>query len=151
MKEVSPFVALFSYNIIQLSVKGKVSLPSLPWSKDSLSPHISENTINFHYGKHHAGYVAKLQAAVASSDSLKSKSVVDMIMSENGGVYNLAAQHWNHAFFWNCLSPNGGDEPTGELTNAINRDFGSYEQFKQRFTASASGHFGSGWAWLCMV
>ncbi|MCK7460496.1 superoxide dismutase [Idiomarina aminovorans] len=122
-------------------------LPALPYEKNALAPHISEETLEYHYGKHHATYVSKLNAAVEGTD-LESKSLEDIIKSEKGGLFNNAAQVWNHSFYWNCLSPNGGGEPTGAVADAINAKFGSFDKFKEEFNASAAGNFGSGWTWL---
>jgi len=122
-------------------------LPALPYSRDAL-PHISENTLNYHYGKHHQGYVNKLNAAVENDASLAGKSLEDLIKTEKGGVFNNAAQVWNHTFYWNSMSPNGGGEPTGALADAINKSFGDFESFKKAFSSAAAGQFGSGWAWL---
>ncbi|MEZ4316648.1 MAG: superoxide dismutase [Myxococcota bacterium] len=123
-------------------------LPRLPYSNDALAPHISAETLSFHHGKHHAGYVAKLNAAVEADASLQGKSLEDLIRTTKGGVFNNAAQIWNHTFYWNSLSPNGGGEPTGAIKAAIDRDFGSFAAFKEAFTNAAGTHFGSGWAWL---
>lgn len=132
----------------ELSRPGIFELASLPWAKNALAPVISEETINFHYGKHHSGYVSKL-AAGASAAGNGSKSVLDIIKEgKANSQYNLAAQHWNHAFYWKCLSPNGGGEPSGALAEGISKTWGSFEAFKEKFSASAAGHFGSGWAWL---
>ncbi|MDV6317196.1 superoxide dismutase [Idiomarina sp. HP20-50] len=122
-------------------------LPALPFEKNALEPHISEETLEYHYGKHHATYVSKLNDAVKGTD-LESKSLEDIIKSEKGGLFNNAAQVWNHTFYWNCLSPNGGGEPTGAIADAINSKFGSFDKFKEEFNASAAGNFGSGWTWL---
>ena len=122
-------------------------LPALPFERDALAPHISGETLDYHHGKHHAGYVAKLNAAVEADPSLAGKSLEDLILSASGGVFNNAAQIWNHTFYWNSLSPSGGGEPTGAIAEAITRDFGGFEAFKKAFNAAA-GHFGSGWAWL---
>ena len=122
-------------------------LPALPYKNDALAPHISKETLEFHYGKHHAGYVAKLNAAVAGTDSEK-KSLDDLVKSAKGGVFNNAAQIWNHTFYWNSLSPNGGGNPTGKIATAIKASFGSFEDFKKEFTDKAGTLFGSGWAWL---
>ncbi|MCB9676651.1 MAG: superoxide dismutase [Alphaproteobacteria bacterium] len=124
------------------------ALPALPYSNDALAPHISAETLSFHHGKHHAGYVTKLNAAVDADASLKGKSLEDLIKTTSGGVFNNAAQVFNHTFYWNSLSPNGGGEPKGAIKAAIDRDFGSFAAFKDAFTAAAGGHFGSGWAWL---
>ena len=123
-------------------------LPDLPYAKDALAPHISKETLEYHYGKHHAGYVKKLNAAVEGDSSLAGKSLEDLIKTKSGGVFNNAAQIWNHTFYWNSLSPNGGGEPTGAIKDAIDKSFGSFDAFKEKFSAEAKGHFGSGWAWL---
>lgn len=123
-------------------------LPALPYSKDALAPHISEETLNYHYGKHHQGYVNKLNAAVEADSALQGKSLEELIRSTSGGVFNNAAQVFNHTFYWHSMSPNGGGEPTGAIADAINRDFGSFDAFKAAFTKAAGGQFGSGWAWL---
>jgi Fe-Mn family superoxide dismutase len=123
------------------------SLPELPYAKDALAPHMSAETFDYHYGKHHAAYVSKLNAAIEGTDNA-GKSLEDIIKSAEGGLFNNAAQTWNHSFFWNCLKPNGGGEPTGDLLAAINRDFGSFDEFKKQFSATAAAQFGSGWGWL---
>jgi len=123
-------------------------LPALPYSSDALAPHISAHTLSFHHGKHHAGYVAKLNAAVEADASLKGKSLEEIIKTSTGGVFNNAAQVWNHTFYWNSLSPNGGGAPKGKLADAINAAFGSFDAFKAKFSDAAGGQFGSGWAWL---
>ncbi|HIG03304.1 MAG TPA: superoxide dismutase [Fe] [Candidatus Poseidoniales archaeon] len=124
-------------------------LPDLPFEMNALEPHISEKTLSFHYGKHHAGYVGKLNAAIAGTE-LEGKTLEELIMSQSGGIFNNAAQIWNHTFYWNSMSPNGGGEPTGAIAGKIDETFGSFEEFKTAFTAAAGGHFGSGWAWLVM-
>ncbi len=124
------------------------TLPELPFAKDALAPHISSKILDFHYGKHHAGYVTKLNAAVEADSSLAGKSLEDLIKTQSGGVFNNAAQVWNHTFYWNSMSPNGGGEPTGAIKDAIDKAFGSFGDFKDKFTKAAGGHFGSGWAWL---
>lgn len=123
-------------------------LPALPFSKDALAPHISQETLEYHHGKHHAGYVAKLNAAVEADGSLAGKSLEDLVRTQKGGVFNNAAQIWNHTFYWNSLSPEGGGEPTGAIADAINEAFGSFGDFKTAFSNAAGGHFGSGWAWV---
>ena len=123
-------------------------LPELPFARDALAPHISAETLEFHYGKHHAGYVKKLNAAVEADASLAGKSLEDLIRTAKGGVFNLAAQTWNHSFYWQSMSPAGGGEPTGKVAEAIDASFGSFSDFKAAFTKAAGGHFGSGWAWL---
>ena len=135
----------FERNSLDLTMA--FSLPPLPWPKDALAPHISAETIDFHYGKHHAGYVTKLNAAVEGTDNA-SKDLVELLTGAEGKLFNLAAQHWNHSFYWQSLSPNGGGAPTGAIADAINKDFGSFDAFKAQFSAIAAGHFGSGWAWL---
>lgn len=123
-----------------------IELPALPWAQDALAPHISAETIEYHYGKHHAGYVKKLNAAIEGTD-LASKSLVDIIRA-GGGTFNNAAQIWNHSFYWNSMKPGGGGEPTGAVADAINGTFGSYEKFREEFANAAATQFGSGWAWL---
>mmetsp|Transcript_46608 Transcript_46608/g.74948 ORF Transcript_46608/g.74948 Transcript_46608/m.74948 type:complete len:278 (-) Transcript_46608:97-930(-) len=130
-----------------LGVNAAFELPSLPWEKESLEPHMSSETVDYHYGKHHAAYINKLNDLVKGTDK-ESKSLTELILSEKGGIFNSAAQSYNHEFFWKCLSPNGGGEPTGAIAEAINRDFGSFEEFKKAYDAKAVGHFGSGWVWL---
>ena len=124
-----------------------IELPPLPYSKEALSPHISSETLDFHYDKHHAGYVKKLNAAIKDTDMDK-KTLEEIIQSSQGGVFNNAAQIWNHSFYWNSMDPKGGGPPKGNIADAIDRDFGSFAQFKESFTNSASTLFGSGWAWL---
>lgn len=122
-------------------------LPKLPYEKNALLPHISEETLEYHYGKHHQTYVNTLNTLVPGSE-FEGKTLEQIIMTSSGGIFNNAAQVWNHSFYWNCLSPNGGGEPTGALADAINRAFGSFAKFKEDFTKTAIGTFGSGWAWL---
>ena len=124
-----------------------IELPTLPYRRDALAPHISEETINYHYGKHHQSYVNNLNKAIEGTDNAD-KSLEDIIRSSEGGLFNNAAQVWNHTFYWNSLSPTGGGAPIGELATAINTTFGSYDEFKDKFAASAGGNFGSGWTWL---
>jgi len=123
-----------------------IELPALPWAQDALAPHISAETIEYHYGKHHAGYVKKLNAAIEGTD-LASKSLVDIIR-EGGGTFNNAAQVWNHTFYWNSIKPGGGGQPSGAVADAINGSFGSYDKFREEFSNAAATQFGSGWAWL---
>lgn len=125
-----------------------IELPALPYEKNALAPHISEKTLEFHYGKHHAGYVKKLNAAIDADASLAGKSVEELIRTQKGGVFNNAAQVYNHTFYWNSMKPGGGGEPTGAIANAIDDAFGSFGDFKTAFAKAAGGHFGSGWAWL---
>ncbi|CAD6872125.1 superoxide dismutase [Fe] [Methylomonas sp. BW4-1] len=122
-------------------------LPALPYAKDALAPHISAETIEFHYGKHHQTYVTNLNNLVPGTE-FEGLSLEEIVKKSSGGVFNNAAQIWNHTFYWNSLSPNGGGEPTGGLANAIDRTFGSFEKFKEEFTKCAVTTFGSGWAWL---
>ena len=124
-------------------------LPELPYAKDALAPHMSAETFDYHYGKHHNAYVGKLNAAVEGTDNA-SKSLDDIVMSAEGGLFNNAAQHWNHSFFWNCLTPSGGGAPTGDAADAITRDFGSYDKFKAEFANTCATQFGSGWGWLVL-
>jgi len=125
-----------------------ISAPELPYGRDALAPHISEETLNFHFGKHHMGYFNKLTAAIEADASLQGKDLVELIRSTSGGTFNNAAQVWNHTFYWNSMSPNGGGAPTAAIADAINASFGSFEEFKTAFGAAAAGQFGSGWAWL---
>lgn len=122
-------------------------LPSLPYAKDALAPHISAETLEFHYGKHHQTYVDKLNGLVDGTD-MASKSLEDIVKTSEGGVFNNAAQVWNHTFYWNCLSPNGGGQASGAIADAIDAAFGSFDAFKEQFTNAAINNFGSGWTWL---
>jgi len=128
------------------------TLPALPYAKDALAPHISAETFDFHHGKHHNAYVVKLNELVAGTEHEK-KSLEDVIMASakdasKAVLFNNAAQHWNHSFFWHCLKPNGGGKPTGELAAKIESDLGGYDKFAADFKAAALTQFGSGWAWL---
>ena len=122
-------------------------LPALPYAQDALEPHISAETLEYHYGKHHQTYVDKLNGLLPGTD-FEGKSLEEVIRGAKGGIFNNAAQVWNHSFYWNCLSPNGGGKANGAVADAINSSFGSYEQFQQEFTNSAINNFGSGWTWL---
>jgi len=122
-------------------------LPPLPFAKDALEPVISAETIDFHYGKHHQAYVTNLNNLVPGT-KFENASLEDIVMQADGGIFNNAAQVWNHTFYWNGLSPDGGGEPTGALGAAINKAFGSFAAFKEAFIKSAVGNFGSGWTWL---
>ncbi len=123
-------------------------LPALPFEGNALEPHISAETLSFHHGKHHATYVTNLNNLVPGTE-FEGKSLEEIITSAPaGGVFNNAAQIWNHTFYWNSLSPNGGGEPSGALADAINKAFGSFAAFKEKFSTSAATNFGSGWTWL---
>jgi len=126
-------------------------LPNLPYAYDALEPHIDARTMEIHHGKHHAGYTNNLNNAVAGTD-MDGKSIEDLLRnhSDNGAVRNNGGGVWNHALFWNSMSPNGGGTPSGALAEAIDRDFGSFENFKDAFSKAAATRFGSGWAWLCV-
>ena len=123
------------------------SLPTLPYAMDSLAPYISEETLTYHYGKHHNAYVNNLNKLIAGTD-YASMPLETIIKKSSGGIFNNAAQVWNHTFYWHCLSPNGGGEPSGKLAEAITRAFGSFAAFQEQFTQAAATTFGSGWAWL---
>lgn len=122
-------------------------LPTLPYAKDALAPHISEETLEYHYGKHHQAYVTNLNNLIPGTE-FEGLSLEEIIVKSSGGIFNNAAQVWNHTFYWNCLTPNGGGQPTGALADAINAAFGSFEKFKEELTKCAVTTFGSGWAWL---
>ena len=122
-------------------------LPELPYAKDALAPHISAETLEYHYGKHHQTYVTNLNNLIAGTE-FENASLEEIILKSSGGLFNNAAQVWNHTFYWHCLSPNGGGEPGGELADAINKAFGSFAQFKEQFSQTAITTFGSGWGWL---
>jgi Fe-Mn family superoxide dismutase len=130
------------------------ALPDLPYSNDALAPHISAETLGFHHGKHHAGYVKKLNAALEGTGQEDTPLVellnnLDRVSPEKRvGVFNCGAQHFNHSFYWNCMAPNAGGLPTGALASAIEHSFGSFDAFKAAFTKASVGHFGSGWGWL---
>ena len=123
------------------------TLPALPYDKTALAPHISAETLEFHHGKHHNAYVTNLNKLLEGKPEAN-KSLEDIIMSSEAGVFNNAAQIWNHTFYWSSMKPSGGGKPTGDLAAAIDRDFGSFEKFAEEFTAAATTQFGSGWAWL---
>ncbi|HZK43903.1 MAG TPA: Fe-Mn family superoxide dismutase [Syntrophomonadaceae bacterium] len=122
-------------------------LPKLPYSMDALEPIISKETVEYHYGKHHQGYVNNLNKLIAGTE-FENMSLEDIILKSSGGIYNNAAQVFNHTFYWNCLAPKSDQEPQGKLADAINQEFGSFLEFKEKFTQTAVGTFGSGWAWL---
>lgn len=121
-------------------------LPPLPFAMDALQPYISKETLEYHYGKHHLAYVNKLNELIKNTE-FENTSLEETIMKSNGGIFNNAAQVWNHTFYWHCLTPKSA-EPTGKLLEAINKKFGSFEEFKKLFTQTAITTFGSGWAWL---
>lgn len=122
-------------------------LPALNYEKNALEPYLSAETVEFHYGKHHQTYVTNLNNLIVGTE-FENLPLEEIIKKSSGGIFNNAAQVWNHTFYWNCLKPNGGGEPTGALAEAINRDFGSFTAFKEKFTQTAITTFGSGWAWL---
>jgi len=123
-------------------------LPDLPYAMNALEPHISAETLEYHYGKHHATYVTNLNKLIAGTE-FENKSLEDIIKTAPaGGVFNNAAQVWNHSFYWNCMSPNGGGEPGAELADAIDSAFGSFVEFKEKLSTAAATNFGSGWSWL---
>lgn len=122
-------------------------LPELPYPLDGLEPYISAETLQYHYGKHHQLYVTNLNTLISGTE-FASLSLEEIINKATGAIFNNAAQVWNHTFYWHCLSPKGGGEPTGELANAINKEFGNFSAFKDQFSNLAISTFGSGWAWL---
>lgn len=127
-------------------------LPALPYAMNALEPYISERTMEFHYGKHHKAYVDNLNKLIAGTH-FEQMSLEEIIRktadkTEYAGIFNNAAQAWNHAFFWTCMQPGGGGEPTGEMKKKIERSFGGYDKFREEFAAAATTQFGSGWAWL---
>jgi Fe-Mn family superoxide dismutase len=124
-----------------------ITLPPLPWAEDALNPHISPETIQYHYGKHHNAYVVNLNKLIDGTPNA-TKSIEEIVKSSEGGVFNNAAQVWNHTFYWNGMKPGGGGKPTGALLEQINASFGSYEKMREELTAAAMTQFGSGWAWL---
>jgi Fe-Mn family superoxide dismutase len=125
----------------------KFELPPLPYDKTALEPYISARTLEFHYEKHHKGYLNKLKAAIGEKPEAE-KSLEEIIRGAKGGVFNNAAQVWNHTFYWNSLAPKGGGKPAGDLAAAIERAFGNFADFKQKLAEIAGGQFGSGWAWV---
>jgi superoxide dismutase, Fe-Mn family len=125
----------------------KHELPPLPYPKTALEPHISAETLEYHHGKHHAKYVATLNELIPGTE-FEDASLEEIIERADGKIFNNAAQVWNHAFYWNCLAPGGGGDPTGDLAQTIQKQFGSVDQFRQKFSQSAMSLFGSGWTWL---
>jgi len=127
------------------------SLPDLPYTKDALKPFLSEETFDYHHGKHHAAYVTKANNLIENTDydGMPLEEVITRAAAQgNTGLFNNTAQHWNHSFFWNCMSPDGGGEPDGRIATLIERDFGGFKEFKEQFSQAAATLFGSGWAWL---
>ncbi|HSN00835.1 MAG TPA: Fe-Mn family superoxide dismutase [Rudaea sp.] len=124
-----------------------IELPALPYARDALAPHISAETIDYHYGKHHQAYVTNLNNLIKGTE-FEAMDLVSIVKKAQGGMFNNAAQIWNHTFYWNSLSPKGGGEPSGKLADAIKKAFGGFAQFKDDFSKLAAGTFGSGWAWL---
>ena len=125
----------------------KFTLPAFPFAQDALEPHISKTTIEFHYGKHHQTYVDNLNKLIIGTE-FENSTLEEIVLKSSGGIFNNAAQVWNHTFYWNCLTPKSNFKPEGKLLDAIEKEFGSYEEFKEKFTNSAVTLFGSGWAWL---
>ena len=123
------------------------TLPPLPYAMDALAPHISRETFEYHYGKHHQTYVTNLNNLIKGGE-FENAGLEDIVRKASGGLFNNAAQVWNHTFFWNSMKPNGGGAPSGALIEAINKKWGSFDEFKKAFQASAVGNFGSGWTWL---
>ncbi len=123
------------------------TLPALPYAIDALAPHYSQEAFEYHHGKHHLAYVSKLNELQKGTE-FENMELEDIIKKAQGGIYNQAAQIWNHTFFWNCMKPQGGGAPTGALADAINAKWGSFDAFKTAFVNSAVGNFGSGWTWL---
>jgi Fe-Mn family superoxide dismutase len=124
-----------------------IELPALPWARDALAPNISAETIDYHYGKHHQTYVTNLNNLIKGTE-FENLDLVAIVKKAQGGMFNNAAQVWNHTFYWNSLSPKGGGEPSGKLADAIKKAFGGFDKFKEEFSKIAIGTFGSGWAWL---
>ncbi len=124
-----------------------IELPALPYAQDALAPHISAETLEYHYGKHHQTYVDKLNGLLPGSE-FEGKSLEEIVKGSSGGMFNNSAQIWNHSFYWNCLSPTGGGAPVGPVADAITAAFGSFEAFQEEFNTSAANNFGSAWTWL---
>jgi superoxide dismutase, Fe-Mn family len=122
-------------------------LPKLPYDLNALEPYISQKTLEFHYGKHHQAYVTNLNKLIVGTE-FENASLEEIIKKATGGIFNNGAQVWNHTFYWNCMNPKGGNEPTGKLADAINKQFGSFAEFKEKFSTASATLFGSGWAWL---
>jgi Fe-Mn family superoxide dismutase len=124
-----------------------IELPALPYEKNALEPHISAETLSFHYEKHHNTYVVKLNGLIGGTE-FENKELEEIVKTSSAGIFNNSAQIWNHTFYWHSLSPNGGGEPSGSLLSAINESFGSFAEFKSKFTDSAINNFGASWTWL---
>lgn len=122
-------------------------LPKLPYALNALEPYISQRTVEFHYGKHHQAYVTNLNKLIIGTE-YENSSLEDIIRKAGGGIFNNGAQVWNHTFYWNCMKPKGGGEPAGKLADALAKNFGSYAEFREKFSTAAATLFGSGWAWL---
>ncbi|MGH8030122.1 MAG: superoxide dismutase [Arenimonas sp.] len=156
LKTASAGAAIAASSLPRVSLAqatGPHELPKLPYAENALAPVISANTIGFHYGKHHAGYIANLNNLLQAAPELAALKMEELIKTTAANpnrtpVFNNAAQVWNHTFYWNCLAPNGGGEPAGRVADAINKAFGSFAAFKEQFTNTAVTTFGSGWAWL---
>ena len=123
------------------------TLPALPFAMDALAPHMSQETFEYHYGKHHQAYVTNLNNLIKGTE-FENAGLEDIVKKSSGGIFNNSAQVWNHTFFWSSMKPNGGGAPSGALADAINKKWGSFDEFKKAFQASAVGNFGSGWTWL---
>jgi Fe-Mn family superoxide dismutase len=123
------------------------NLPDLPYERDALAPHISEETLDYHYGKHHKTYVDTLNKLTEGGE-WEGKPLEDLVKGTSGKLFNQAAQHWNHDFYWKCMSPNGGGKPSGDLAQAIDQAFGDFDEFAERFKQASIATFGSGWGWL---
>jgi len=147
---VGVFVATVKFAAASTGDKQAFTLSPLPYAKNALEPHISAETVDFHYEKHHRGYVTKLNALAESDQKLRQKSLKEVILSESGKPFNLAAQIWNHTFYWDSMKPatQGSGKPEGKLLAAIEDSFGTYDKFRDEFNNKAINHFGSGWAWL---
>ena len=135
------------HRLIRMSDIMAFELPPLPYAQNALEPHISAETLEYHYGKHHQTYVNKLNELVPGTE-FEGKSLEEIVKTSSGGVFNNAAQVWNHTFYWNCLSPNGGSAATGAVAEAINKAFSSFDKLKENFTNQVVANFGSGWTWL---
>src|SRR5690606_10023061 len=137
---------LFTANVVE-EAPMEHALPPLPYAKDALAPHMSAETFDYHYSKHHQAYVTNLNKLIKGTE-FEELPLEEIVRKSSGGIFNNAAQVWNHTFFWNCMKPQGGGAPQGALAAAIDKKWGSYDAFKEAFAASAVGNFGSGWTWL---